>query len=135
MASRRIIDLVVEEGIGTLIIGKNSLWKQRVELDKKHNQEFVQIPHARFIDLKVPISCDADATTEQEMRALFLLLPRQWLISWMSLKEMSCVSLSGDLYERIGVWPKRCACAWLCSQLIDLALGENFLWFCILVRN
>src|SRR6266436_64609 len=50
-ASRRIIDLVVEEGIGTLIIGKNPLWKQRVELGKKHNQEFVQIPHARFIDL------------------------------------------------------------------------------------
>src|SRR5258706_8646583 len=50
-ASRRIIDLVVEEGIGTLIVGKNPLWKQRVELGKKHNQEFVQIPHARFIDL------------------------------------------------------------------------------------
>src|SRR6266436_6148726 len=83
-AIRRIIDLVVEEGIGTLIVGKNPLWKQRVELGKKHNQEFVQIPHARFIDTKVPISCDADATTEQEMRALFLLLPRQWLISWMS---------------------------------------------------
>ena len=50
-ASRRIIDLLVEEGIGTLILGKNPLWKQRVELGKKHNQEFVQIPHARFIEL------------------------------------------------------------------------------------
>jgi putative transposase len=50
-ASRRMIDLLVEEGIGTLIIGKNPLWKQRVELGKKHNQEFVQIPHAKFIDL------------------------------------------------------------------------------------
>ncbi len=50
-ASRRIIDLLVEEGIGTLILGKNPLWKQRVELGKKHNQEFVQIPHARFIAL------------------------------------------------------------------------------------
>jgi len=50
-ASRRIIDLLVAEGIGTLIIGKNPLWKQRVELGKKHNQEFVQIPHARFIEL------------------------------------------------------------------------------------
>ena len=50
-ASRRIIDLLVAEGIGTLIIGKNPVWKQRVELGKKHNQEFVQIPHARFIEL------------------------------------------------------------------------------------
>ncbi len=50
-ASRRIIDLLVEEGIGTLIIGKNPFWKQNVELGKKHNQEFVQIPHATFIEL------------------------------------------------------------------------------------
>ena len=50
-ASRRIIDLLVEEGIGTLIIGKNPLWKQEVEMGKKRNQEFVQIPHARFIEL------------------------------------------------------------------------------------
>ena len=48
-ASRRIIDLLVEEGIGTLIIGKNQLWKQGVEIGKKRNQEFVQIPHARLI--------------------------------------------------------------------------------------
>jgi putative transposase len=50
-ASRRIIDLLVEEGIGTLVIGKNPFWKQGVELGRKHNQEFVQIPHARFIEL------------------------------------------------------------------------------------
>src|SRR6266702_4676252 len=50
-ASRRIIELLVAEGIGTLIIGKNPLWKQEVEMGRKHNQEFVQIPHARFIEL------------------------------------------------------------------------------------
>jgi putative transposase len=50
-ASRRIIDLLVKEGIGTLIIGKNPFWKHGVELGRKHNQEFVQIPHARFIEL------------------------------------------------------------------------------------
>jgi putative transposase len=36
-ASRRIIDLLVEEGIGTLIIGKNRYWKQEVEMGKKNN--------------------------------------------------------------------------------------------------
>jgi putative transposase len=50
-ASRRIIDLLVEEGIGTLVIGKNPFWKQGVELGRKHNQQFVQIPHARFIEM------------------------------------------------------------------------------------
>jgi putative transposase len=50
-ASRRIIDLLLSEGIGTLVIGKNPFWKHQVELGKKHNQEFVQIPHAKFIEL------------------------------------------------------------------------------------
>ena len=49
-ASRRIIDLLISEGIGTLVIGKNPLWKQDVQLGKRTNQQFVQIPHARFID-------------------------------------------------------------------------------------
>jgi putative transposase len=50
-ASRRIIELLVAEGIGTLVLGKNPFWKNQVELGKKHNQEFVQIPHAKFLDL------------------------------------------------------------------------------------
>jgi putative transposase len=49
-ASRRIIDLLVEEGIGWLVIGKNPLWKQEVQMGKRNNQQFVQLPHARFID-------------------------------------------------------------------------------------
>jgi putative transposase len=48
-ASRRIIELLVVEGIGTLVIGKNPLWKQEVELGRVNTQHFVQIPHARFI--------------------------------------------------------------------------------------
>src|SRR5262249_57284018 len=41
-ASRRITDLLVQEGIGVLVLGKNPFWKTNVELGKKHNQEFVQ---------------------------------------------------------------------------------------------
>jgi putative transposase len=48
-ASRFIVDLLVAEGIGTLVIGKNDGWKQEIELGKRNNQNFVQIPHARFI--------------------------------------------------------------------------------------
>jgi putative transposase len=48
-ASRRLIDLLVAEGIGTLIIGQNPLWKQEVNLGRRTNQQFVAIPHARFV--------------------------------------------------------------------------------------
>ncbi len=50
-ASRRIIDLLVAEGIGTLVIGKNAGWKQECKMSRKNNQHFVQLPHARFIDM------------------------------------------------------------------------------------
>ena len=48
-ASRRIIDLLIAEGIGTLVIGKHPLWKQNGCLSKRCNQNFVQVPHVRFI--------------------------------------------------------------------------------------
>ena len=41
--------MLVAEGIGTLVVGKNPGWKQDVELGRVNNQHFVQIPHARFI--------------------------------------------------------------------------------------
>ena len=47
--SHRIIDLLVKEGIGTVCIGKNDGWKQEANMGKRTNQNFVQIPHARFI--------------------------------------------------------------------------------------
>jgi len=47
--SKKIIDLLVKEGIGVLVIGKNDAWKQEANMGKKANQNFVQIPHARFI--------------------------------------------------------------------------------------
>jgi putative transposase len=50
-ASRRIIELLVAEGIGTLVIGKNALWKQEVNLGRRSNQNFVSVPHARFIEM------------------------------------------------------------------------------------
>ena len=50
-ASRRIVDLLVREGIGTLVIGHNPAWKQEVKMGKRNNQQFVQIPHARFIQM------------------------------------------------------------------------------------
>jgi putative transposase len=50
-ASRRIIDLLVAESIGMLVIGKNPLWKQEANLGRRGNQNFVSVPHARFIEM------------------------------------------------------------------------------------
>ncbi|MCI0714124.1 MAG: transposase [Chloroflexi bacterium] len=51
LASRRLIDLLRILGIGVLVIGKNDGWKQGVNLGTRTNQNFVQIPHARFIQM------------------------------------------------------------------------------------
>jgi putative transposase len=50
-ASRRIINLLMAEGIATLCIGKNPLWKQNANMGRRNNQTFVAVPHARFIEM------------------------------------------------------------------------------------
>lgn len=50
-ASREVVNYLVSNDINTLIIGKNKEWKQNANLGKKTNQNFVQIPHARFIEM------------------------------------------------------------------------------------
>jgi len=50
-ASKTIIDFLVKEGVGTIIVGKNPFWKQKAGMGRRNNQNFVQIPHARFIDM------------------------------------------------------------------------------------
>jgi putative transposase len=49
--SKSIIDFLAQEGVGTIIIGKNPYWKQEAGMGKRNNQNFVAIPHARFIDM------------------------------------------------------------------------------------
>ncbi|MDE5753575.1 MAG: IS200/IS605 family accessory protein TnpB-related protein [Oscillospiraceae bacterium] len=50
-ASRYIIDYCLKHDIHTIVIGKNKEWKQNVNLSKRVNQHFVQIPFARFIEM------------------------------------------------------------------------------------
>lgn len=51
VASRRIVDRLVAEKMGTLVIGKNDFWKQEAKLGDRNNQNFVQLPQARFIEM------------------------------------------------------------------------------------
>ena len=48
--SRWIINLCKKNNIGTIIIGLNKGWKQEINLGKKTNQKFVEIPFSRLID-------------------------------------------------------------------------------------
>ncbi len=50
-ASKIIVQHLVENEIGTLVIGKNDHWKTGSNMGDKTNQNFVQIPHARFIQM------------------------------------------------------------------------------------
>ncbi len=52
-ASRWIINHLDKRGISQLIIGKNPLWKQAVNNGQKNNQSFVNIPHARLIEMLI----------------------------------------------------------------------------------
>lgn len=50
-ASKFIVSDIQSKGITTLIIGKNTEWKQECSIGKANNQNFIQIPHSRFIDM------------------------------------------------------------------------------------
>lgn len=47
-ASRSIIDYAVETNSGLIIIGENKHWKQKINIGKKNNQNFVSIPYDKF---------------------------------------------------------------------------------------
>lgn len=50
-ASLQIVKIAVEDGISTIIIGQNKDWKREVNIGKKNNQAFVQIPHSMLINM------------------------------------------------------------------------------------
>lgn len=62
-ASKLIVTYLIENNMDTLVIGNNKHWKQEINLGKRNNQNFVQIPFAQFIQmlqykcLKAGIDC------------------------------------------------------------------------------
>ena len=50
-ASRRVVELMEQNNIGTCFIGHNKDWKQEVEMGKKNNQNFVSIPYSLLINM------------------------------------------------------------------------------------
>ncbi len=50
-SSKQIIDYLKQNNITKLVIGKNDNWKQNINIGKKNNQNFVNVPHAKFIEI------------------------------------------------------------------------------------
>ena len=48
--SRWIINFCINNNIGNIVIGLNKGWKQDINLGKKNNQKFVEIPFSELID-------------------------------------------------------------------------------------
>ena len=48
--SYQVVNYCLNHSIGNIVIGKNQGWKQSVNIGKKNNQKFVQIPHAKLIN-------------------------------------------------------------------------------------
>ena len=56
-ASKMLLNILLERKIETLVIGYNKEWKQNINLGKKVNQSFVQIPYTSFLQ-KMSYKCE-----------------------------------------------------------------------------
>ena len=50
-ASSLVVNYLKANNIKTLVVGKNDGWKQQIKIGKRNNQNFVQIPHAKLIEM------------------------------------------------------------------------------------
>lgn len=50
-ASRLAVNFCLAHDLGRIVIGTNRNWKQSVNLGKRNNQNFVMLPHAKFIEM------------------------------------------------------------------------------------
>ena len=50
-ASTYVINLMVSLGVNKLVLGKNKGWKNGINIGRRNNQNFVQIPHAQLIEI------------------------------------------------------------------------------------
>ena len=55
--SAYIIKYCIQNNVGTLVVGKNDHWKSKAKMGKVNNQNFISIPHARFIN-KLSYKCE-----------------------------------------------------------------------------
>ncbi|ETR72878.1 MAG: hypothetical protein OMM_07287 [Candidatus Magnetoglobus multicellularis str. Araruama] len=73
--TKMIIDYALENNIATIVIGKNDGWKQEIEIGKRNNQNFVQIPFNKLIE-QVEYKSEEEGITvkSQEVTRLMLII-------------------------------------------------------------
>ena len=50
-ASRMVIKFCLAHDLGHIVIGVNKEWKQEVNIGKRNNQNFVTLPHGKFVEM------------------------------------------------------------------------------------
>jgi len=58
-ASKEIVKTLIANNISKLVIGKNDDWKFESKMSKQSNQNFIQIPHSRFIQM-IKYKCEKE---------------------------------------------------------------------------
>lgn len=48
--SRNIVNLLIDKGIGNIVVGYNRGWKDSIQTGRRNNQTFVSIPHSKLIN-------------------------------------------------------------------------------------
>ncbi|WP_293141561.1 transposase [Okeania sp. SIO3I5] len=82
--SKLVVNYLVTNHIGTVVIGKNDNWKQGVNIGKINNQKFIQIPHSKLIE-QITYKCElagikvieTEESYTSKTSALDLELPRR----------------------------------------------------------
>lgn len=64
--SRKIVNYLVSNNINTLFIGKNKEWKQNINMGKRNNQNFVNIPFYKLVQMLL-YKCALEGITVKEI--------------------------------------------------------------------
>jgi putative transposase len=86
-ASKIIVELAKSANINTIIIGKNDNWKQETNMSKANNQNFVNIPHSRFIEM---------ITYKCELQGINIILQEESYTSKASFLNLDNIPIYGD---------------------------------------
>ncbi len=49
-AATKIINIAIEKGIKTIVVGYNKKWKEKCNLGRKNNEKFLSIPHSKLLN-------------------------------------------------------------------------------------
>ena len=91
-ASNQIVKELITNNISKLVIGKNDGWKQDINMSKKSNQNFTQIPHSRFISM---------ITYKCEKEGIRVILQEESYTSKASFLNLDFIPIYGDKSEKL----------------------------------